>query len=244
MGTTSHLAITTPADGVENLEQLLSDALEQVDQAMQGELAHTDTTSFSLSATEFTNEFHHHLTGTASPAITLSVPATKRAFMITNDTGDDLTVQVTGGLGVKVTLYDGEKAILYSDGADIHKANFTFEQYRLTVPASDETTPLTNGTAKVTFRQVGAVKLSEVRASLGTANSSGGPITIDINKNGTTMLSTKLTIDDTEKTSVTAATAAVLSVTAIADDDEISVDIDSGSNDGAGLKISFIGRYT
>jgi hypothetical protein len=87
------------------------------------------------------------------------------------------------------------------------------------------------------------VTLSEVRASLGTANSSGGPITVDINKNGTTMLSTKLTIDDTEKTSVTAATAAVLSVATIADDDEITIDIDSGSNDGAGLKISFIGRY-
>ena len=44
------------------------------------------------------------------------------------------------------------------------------------IAASDETTALTTGTAKVTFRMPAAVTLSEVRASLTTANTSGGPL--------------------------------------------------------------------
>jgi hypothetical protein len=51
--------------------------------------------------------------------------------------------------------------------------------------------------------------------------------TLDINKNGTTILSTKITIDSTEKTSATAATPAVISVTSLADDDILTFDIDA-----------------
>jgi len=58
----------------------------------------------------------------------------------------------------------------------------------------------------------------------------------------TTILSTKLTIDNTEKTSTTAATAAVISDTALADDAEITIDIDQiGDGTAKGLKITLIG---
>lgn len=107
--------------------------------------------------------------------------------------------------------------------------------------ASDEGTALTTGTAKVTARVVGARTLAGVRASLSTAQASGSTFTVDINKNGTTVLSTKLTIDNTEKTSVTAAAAAVISVTSFADDDEVSVDIDQiGDGTAKGLKVSLL----
>ena len=105
------------------------------------------------------------------------------------------------------------------------------------IPIGDETTEITTGTAKVTFRAPYAATVTAVRASLTTASSSGAP-TFDINESGTTILSTKLTIDASEKTSTTAATAAVISDAAIADDAEITIDVDAAGTDAAGAKIT------
>jgi hypothetical protein len=113
------------------------------------------------------------------------------------------------------------------------------------VAASDETTALTTGTAKVTFRMPYAFTLTSVRASLTTAQTSGTIFTVDINESGTTILSTKLTIDNTEKTSTTAATQPVISDTALADDAEITIDIDQvGNGTAKGLKVVLIGTRT
>ena len=110
------------------------------------------------------------------------------------------------------------------------------------VAASDETTALSTGTAKVTFRMPFAMTVTSVRASLTTAQTSGNTLTVDINDGGTTILSTKLTIDNGEKTSTTAATPAVVSDTALADDAEITIDIDQvGDGTAKGLKITIIG---
>jgi hypothetical protein len=67
--------------------------------------------------------------------------------------------------------------------------------------------------------------------------------TVDINEAGTFLsLSTKLTIDNTEKTSVTAATPAVISDSSLADDAEMSIDIDQvGDGTAKGLKITLYG---
>lgn len=110
----------------------------------------------------------------------------------------------------------------------------------LIVAVGDETTAITTGTAKVTFRMPFAMTLTSVRASLTTASSSGIP-TFDINENGTTILSTKLTIDASEKTSTTAATPAVISDTALANDAEITIDIDVAGTGAAGPKIYLLG---
>lgn len=110
----------------------------------------------------------------------------------------------------------------------------------LILAIGDETTAITTGTAKVTFRMPFAMTLTAVRASLTTASSSGTP-TFDINDGGTTILSTKLTIDANERTSTTAATAAVISDTALADDAEITIDVDTAGTGAAGAKIALIG---
>jgi hypothetical protein len=110
------------------------------------------------------------------------------------------------------------------------------------VAASDETTALTTGTAKVTFRTPCAITVTAVRASLTTAQTSGSIFTVDINEGGTSILSTKLTIDNTEKTSTTAATPPVISDTALADDAEMTIDIDQiGDGTAKGLKVTIIG---
>jgi hypothetical protein len=116
--------------------------------------------------------------------------------------------------------------------------------FELVVAASDETTALTAGTAKITFRMPRAVTLTAVRASLTTAQASGSIFTVDINEGGTSILSTKLTIDNTEKTSTTAATPPVISDTALADDAEMTIDIDQiGDGTAKGLKVALIGTY-
>ncbi len=70
-------------------------------------------------------------------------------------------------------------------------------------------------------------------------------ITVDINKNGSTILSTKLTIDATESDSATAAAPAVLSTTTLAANDVLSFDIDAvdSGNTAAGLQVSVCGYY-
>ena len=116
--------------------------------------------------------------------------------------------------------------------------------FELVVAASDETTALTTGTAKITFRMPRAITLTAVRASLTTAQASGNIFTVDINEAGTSILSTKLTIDNTEKTSTTAATPPVISDASLADDAEITIDIDQiGNGTATGLKVMLIGTY-
>lgn len=112
------------------------------------------------------------------------------------------------------------------------------------IAVSDETTALTTGTAKVTFRMPFAMTLTTVRSSVTTApTGSGSFVTVDINEGGVSILSTKLTIDAGEKTSTTAATPAVISDSALADDAEITIDIDAVGSTvaGSGLKVYLIG---
>ena len=108
--------------------------------------------------------------------------------------------------------------------------------------ASDETTALSTGTGKVTFRMPHAMTLTAVRASLSTAQASGSIFTVDVNQGGSSIISTKITIDNTEKTSTTAATPPVISTSALTDDSEITIDIDQiGNGTAAGLKVTLIG---
>lgn len=119
----------------------------------------------------------------------------------------------------------------------------------LPIAVSDETTDLTTGTAKVTFRMPFAMTLNSghagARASVTTAPT-GADIKVDINVTGSgSIFSTVITIDATEKTSTTAA-APVITDTTLDDDAEITIDIDQiGSTvAGAGLKVYLIGTLT
>ena len=107
---------------------------------------------------------------------------------------------------------------------------------------SDETTDLTTGT-KLTFRMPYAFTVSEVRASLTTAGTGGTLVTVDINEGGTTILSTQITIDASETTSEDASTPPVINDPNLADDAEMTIDIDNvgSTNTGKGLKVYIIG---
>lgn len=120
-------------------------------------------------------------------------------------------------------------------------ARARMQQEMLPIACSDEGSILTTGT-KVTFRMPYSMTLTNAKASLTTAQTSGSIFTVDIKKNGTSILSTLLTIDNTEKTSFTAATPCVLSTTSLAEDDEIAVSISQiGDGTACGLKVYLIG---
>jgi hypothetical protein len=110
------------------------------------------------------------------------------------------------------------------------------------VALSDESTALTAGTDKVKIRMPYAFVLTAVRASLSAAGgASGNPVQVDINEGGVSILSTKLTIDPGETTSTTALVPPVISDTALADDAEITFDIDDPGDGATGLKVYLIG---
>lgn len=92
---------------------------------------------------------------------------------------------------------------------------------------------LTTGTGQVTFYMPFAATLESVKASVGTAPT-GANLIIDINESGTTVLSTKLSIDAGEKTSATAASPAIISDSSIAADTEVTIDIDQVGSTVAG----------
>lgn len=112
---------------------------------------------------------------------------------------------------------------------------------RIPITVGDVGTTISTGTGKAAIRVPVAMYLTDVRASLATASTSG-TVTLDINDSGTSLLGTKLTLDQDEKTSTTAATpyAFTADAQALADDAEITVDIDGA---GTGAKGPVIWLY-
>lgn len=113
----------------------------------------------------------------------------------------------------------------------------------LCVPLGTETGLHTTGAAKYSLRAPAAFTITDVRASLNVAATGGTLFTVDINDSGTTIISTKITIDASELTSETAATPPVVSDSAIGDDALLTFDIDAiGSTlAGEGGKVCVIG---
>jgi hypothetical protein len=152
------------------------------------------------------------------------------------------------------TVTAGVDEVLADDWNTYVKNNMTsLYPLTMTVALSDESTAITTGAAKVTIRAPFAMVLTGIpRASLSTASTGAGPVAVDVNVNGTTILSTKLTLDDNEKTSVTAATAAVRATAShtgwtgtasapnyqISDDAEITFDVDTAGTGAKGLKVT------
>lgn len=130
---------------------------------------------------------------------------------------------------------------------ELFRAMYQAQEQSFIVKFSDETTAITTGTAKVTFSMPWAFRLYRVKLNLKTAQTSGSIFTVDINASGTSILSTKLTIDNTEKTSATAATSFVFASTdtLVDEDEEVSIDVDQvGDGTAKGGSITFYGVRT
>jgi hypothetical protein len=110
------------------------------------------------------------------------------------------------------------------------------------VACSDESTNLTITTSAVTFRVPFAMYLNSIRASVNVAPV-GSAIIVDVKQTGTSIFSTKPSIDANEDTSTTATTPAVISTPNLTDNAKVVVSIDQigSSTPGRGLKLTFKG---
>ena len=217
----------------------------------------TNVNTEGLTVIPLTN--HEAYIGSASSPTTgnsFTLSTTKvlgaKAFLYVDTTGDSAFPTITGTRLMDGSYFEAGQIFegkIFWDGTN---ANLTWKKVgqqsrkvEFIVACSDETTDLTTGTAKVTFRMPYAMTLQEVRAGVNVAPT-GSTLIVDINESGTTILSTKLSIDASEKTSTTATAPAVISDATLADDAEITIDIDQiGSTvAGRGLKVTLKGITT
>lgn len=162
----------------------------------------------------------------------------------TSLTGLDLGTNAVIGIADSVLSALGKLQKQISDLIPVSKTeNFT-------IACSDRSTAITIGTNKMSFRNVGARKLTTLRASLDTAGT-GTATAIDINVNGISILSTVLSIDATEETSVTAQTPFVFKTSShsgwsgspnyqIDDNAKVSIDFDAVGTGAKGLDVAFL----
>ena len=176
---------------------------------------------------------------TGLPTAGLVDDAVTLAKMAAGTAGNVFTYDASGNPAVVATGTAGQR--LTANGAG---AAPTFESEALRIPIffSDQSTDWTTG-LKVTFTwRFGAATLSSTPIDCVTAPT-GSAAQFDVKKNGTTIYSTKPTIDASETSTDTAATPAVISTTSLANGDIVTIHIDQiGSSDaGQGGVITFVG---
>lgn len=129
-----------------------------------------------------------------------------------------------------------------ASGATANDTDANLKKEAIVVVCSDETTAITTGTAKVKFRMPFAMTGVSVRGSLTTAQASGSLFTFDVNESGVSIFSTRPTFDNAETTTLTAVTPPVISDANLADNAEISIDVDQvGNGTAKGLKVVISG---
>ena len=119
----------------------------------------------------------------------------------------------------------------------------------ISIALGDESTVLAAASTTVpvtSFHMPYGFTLTNVKVGCTIAGTGAALLTVDVHEAGTTVLSTKVTVDATEKTSGTAATAAVISDSALAVDSliEVFVDVIDTDNVAAGVKVYLIGYQT
>jgi len=179
-------------------------------------------------------------TGTSGGTVQFGAPATNTTNISVQGSATANSFVKNGGTSSQFLKANG------SVDSNTYLTGFTVP-YTEQIALSDETTALTTGTSKVTFRCPGNINVTNFRSSCATAPT-GSKIIVDINVSGVSILATKLTIDAGEKTSRTASVPFAFATGAddIGDDLEITIDIDGVGSTiaGAGLKLIMFYNYT
>lgn len=128
---------------------------------------------------------------------------------------------------------------LIQNGFDLIGNLERYTKYQLS--CSDLTSDLEANPEAAYFRAQSALELVEIRASVAQASASG-QVAVQIYVNDVALLSTLLTIDEGERSSATAAVAAVMAFTAIPDDAEFRIEIVGGGTAAKGLIVAIRGR--
>lgn len=128
-------------------------------------------------------------------------------------------------------------------GMKINGSDLRAPLQTIAVALSDRTTNLTTGTNKASFTMPYDFTVVEVQASVDTQQTAGSVLTFDVNEGGTSILSTKCTIDNNEDSSITAATSPVISDSSLAKGSKITWDIDQVGTAGARGAIGYLIGY-
>lgn len=121
------------------------------------------------------------------------------------------------------------------------------------VAITETATAVTAGVKQFSFRMPYAFTVTEARATLDTAQTSGTTLKVDINEAGTSILgATKLTFDNAQEATGTAAISGItitnlssIADASLADNAEITIDVDAiGDGTAKGLCVTLIGRRT
>ena len=129
----------------------------------------------------------------------------------------------------------------YSDGAGALAWSYQLETF--TLRSNTPTTSVAVAAGIDFMRMPYSFRLTDIRVSFNTA--SAGETTIDVLESGVSVLSTLITVDAGEETSVTAAVPLVISDYALANDAKITFDVTAAAGSPAtGIKVSVIGYRT
>jgi len=132
--------------------------------------------------------------------------------------------------------------LLFADSTDTTGNIWADNTTSFVIACSDETSDLETGDSKAQIRLPFQFELTSISANVNTAPT-GSTISVQVQEDGTDILSTPITIDVSETTSATAATPPVISDSTLAANSIISIDLDQigSSTAGTGLKVNLIG---
>jgi len=171
--------------------------------------------------------------------------------------GGMIKVNVSGKADVVMTTkgdivtYDTERvrkaigndsAVLFADSSDADGNKWEYPTTSFVVACSDEDSDLETGDDKAQIRLPFQFELTSISANVNTAPT-GSTISIQVQEDGSDILSTPITIDISETTSESAAAPPVISDSTLASNSIISIDLDQigSSTAGTGLKVNLIG---
>lgn len=150
----------------------MNDAIVQLEGATQDNFAVVFTVNArTLSATEYTNHVCF-VCGSLSGTGTLTVPLTKRLFVVDNSAGGspahDVTVQ--GATGASATVTAGTVSLLYCDGTDV-------KSFTASVVSTGAVTSFNTRTGAVTLTEADIANLD--LSTLPTSDPGGGKVWIN-----------------------------------------------------------------
>jgi hypothetical protein len=180
--------------------------------------------------------------GTYLGSLTTRPAATQDAVILAGRAGGTLSYGVT----LTPTTLTASRTVTLQDAAGtMALTSGVGSPIEIGLAISDETTNLTVGTSKISFRIPRAMTLTLVRLNVNTAPT-GAALIVDLKQGGTTVFSTKPQIDISALTSVGSAVTQVISTPTLTDNALMTVDISQiGSTiAGAGLKIWLLGTRT
>ena len=137
----------------------------------------------------------------------------------------------------------GQKLYYYYSSAWHDLVNHIETPQWLCFATADQVVAFTTGTAKATIGALPAGTILEIRGFLSTAGSTS--TTLDVNINGTTIMSSnKLLFDANETSTLTASTAPALTTTTISSGDIITIDVDTAGTGAKGWGVLMKVRWT